>query len=164
MLWTSYYPAIQVNSVQCEHPPPCCANSEGLWATQEGSSSPRNTGSCQVQWGWCWCCCVRWVLFLFIRFIFITLQDQHFFKTQFSFAIKLNYLFWVINKKICYEKTLWFTDTGERKRMLQSFGVFFGMDVKDCWEGENKKTMTRIWTTNLILEENSAELPVWQLS
>lgn len=32
------------------------------------------------------------------------------------------------------------------------------MDVKDCWEVGNKKSMRGIWTTNLILEENSAEL------
>lgn len=40
MLWSSYYPAIQANSVQYEHPLPWWDNSEGLWTTTELSPEP----------------------------------------------------------------------------------------------------------------------------
>lgn len=53
-----------------------------------------------------------------------------------------------------YKRTLWFTNTGREREWCKAIG----MDVKGCWEGENKKSARRLWTSNLILEENSAEL------
>lgn len=64
------------------------------------------------------------------------LQEQHLFKTCFSFAIKLNYLFGAINKM---SATRGHCDlqTEEKKEWCKAVS----MDAKDCWEGENK----RLW-------------------
>lgn len=161
MPWTSYYTANEANSMHSEDTLHGGTVLKGCgWPlnslpNQEGFSPPKPSGSCQLwRWLWCWCGSVCHVLFLFTGFIFLMLQEQHFFKTHFSFAIQLNHLFWVINKKVCYKRTLWFTNTGKERERCKAMG----MDAKDCWEGGNKKTMRRIWTSNLILEENAAEL------
>lgn len=126
MLWTSSYPSFQANSDQSKYALLCWDNSEELGMATHLTPEPGGFLISQeqqvlsaLQWVWCWCCCVYWVLFLFVRFIFTILQEEHFSKTHFSFAIKLNYLFWAINTKSLLQEDIVIYKCSKRKRMMQ---------------------------------------------